>query len=234
MKPALLSAHGSAGDDAGALMQGTASAPGPCCEQRHPAAKRRPAQRAWPHVGSHCTAVSPAAPPCTQHSAAMGSGHLVLLHTLPHCWAALRAEKAAGYTPQPGGRCTLQHGLGGLWPGSKGRGCLRDGAPQPLCAQRGTAPSHGLPWGCPATAAEPRRKAQRLHHGKKTPRPTCFVLCGCPTAQGDAPRAPPALGFYSPPPRLQPHMVSCAPHPSLAALTPHPSSTALWQPQDRA
>lgn len=69
---------------------------------------------------------------------------------------------------------------------------------------------------------------------RKPPGPPALCSVGAPQLRVTPPRAPPALGFYSPPPRLQPHMVSRAPHPSLAALTPHPSSTALWQPQDRA
>lgn len=125
----------------------------------------------------------------------------------------------------------------------------------------GRAQSSAVGWGCPRavshsllwdlTTRPPPLELQlipcnrsRASEGssvfasrKEDPGPACFALCGCHAAQCDAPRAPPALGFYSPPRWLQPgqpHRASRAPLPSPAALTPHPGSAALWQPWDQA
>lgn len=125
----------------------------------------------------------------------------------------------------------------------------------------GRAQSSAVGWGCPGTASHsllwdlttrpPPLELQLIPCNRSTasegssvfasrkedPGPACFALCGCHAAQCDAPRAPPALGFYSPPRWLkpgQPHTASRAPLPSPAALTPHPGSAALWQPWDQA
>lgn len=78
-----------------------------------------------------------------------------------------------------------------------------DGAAPGQCptASCGTSPRDPLPWSCsssPATAAEPQREAQCLHHGKKTPDPPALHFVGATQLSVTLPVHPQPWGFTAP------------------------------------
>lgn len=78
-----------------------------------------------------------------------------------------------------------------------------DGAAPGQCptASCGSSPRDPLPWSCsssPATAAEPQREAQCLHHGKKTPDPPALHFVGATQLSVTLPCTP-SPGVLQPP-----------------------------------
>lgn len=121
----------------------------------------------------------------------------------------------------------------------------------------GRAQSSAVGWGCPRavshsllwdlTTRPPPLELQLIPCNRSTasegssvfasrkedPGPACFALCGCHAAQCDAPRAPPALGFYreetlQDPLRLKQHSRSSSLLCSLSPGRTPPSRQCCW------